>query len=216
MKQHKNNTTSLMNRFLEWRQNHVSEKQFILVLSFMVGICTAFAALLLKGLIHLIQNFLTDHFDATGANWLYLIYPAVGIFLTMLFIRYVVRDDISHGVTKILYAISQKKARIRRHNMYSSVIASALTIGFGGSVGAEAPIVLTGSAIGSNLGQVFHIRSDFICCSAARRAAPESRFSSQAKVRKGPIRYLVGTNCRRSPWAILAAPRFSAPKAYTA
>jgi len=157
MKQRKNNTISLMNRFLEWRQNHVSEKQFILVLSFMVGICTAFAALLLKGLIHLIQNFLTDHFDATGANWLYLIYPAVGIFLTMLFIRYVVRDDISHGVTKILYAISQKKARIRRHNMYSSVIASALTIGFGGSVGAEAPIVLTGSAIGSNLGQVFQI-----------------------------------------------------------
>ena len=100
MKQHKNTTISLMNRFLEWRQNHVSEKQFILVLSFMVGICTAFAALLLKVLIHLIQNFLTDHFDATGANWLYLIYPAVGIFLTMLFIRYVVRDDISHGVTK--------------------------------------------------------------------------------------------------------------------
>jgi len=146
-----------MQRFLQWRQEHISEKQFILILSFLVGICTAVAALFLKGLIHLIQNFLTDHFDATSANWLYLIYPAVGIFLTMLFIRYVVRDDISHGVTKILYAISQKKARIKGHNMYSSVIASALTIGFGGSVGAEAPIVLTGSAIGSNLGQFFHI-----------------------------------------------------------
>lgn len=148
-----------MQRFLAWRERNMSEKQFMLVLSFLVGICTAFAALLLKGLIHLIQNILTNHFDATSANWLYLIYPAVGIFLTMLFIRYVVRDDISHGVTKILYAISQKKARIKRHNMYSSVVASAITIGFGGSVGAEAPIVLTGSAIGSNLGRVFKIEN---------------------------------------------------------
>lgn len=148
-----------MQRFLAWRERNMSEKQFMLVLSFLVGICTAFAALLLKGLIHQIQDILTNHFDATNANGLYLIYPAVGIFLTMLFIRYVVKDDISHGVTKILYAISQKKARIKRHNMYSSVVASAITIGFGGSVGAEAPIVLTGSAIGSNLGRVFKIEN---------------------------------------------------------
>ncbi len=157
MKKHTSDRETWMQRFLRWRQEHISEKQFILILSFLVGILTAGAALLLKGLIHLIQNLLTDHFDATSANPLYLIYPAIGILLTMLFIRYVVRDDISHGVTKILHAISQKKARIKRHNMVSSVIASALTIGFGGSVGAEAPIVLTGSAIGSNLGQLFHI-----------------------------------------------------------
>lgn len=144
-------------RFLLWREEHVSEKQFILFLSFLVGICTAMAALILKTLIHLIESFLTDNFDADGANWLYLIYPVIGIFLTMLFIRYVVRDDISHGVTRILYAISQKKARIKRHNMISSVVASAITIGFGGSVGAEAPIVLTGSAIGSNLGRAFKL-----------------------------------------------------------
>ena len=118
-----------MHRFLKWRQEHLSERQFLLILSFLVGICTAFAALLLKGLIHLIQGVLTDHFDTTSANGLYLIYPVIGIFLTMLFIRYVVRDDISHGVTKILYAISQKKARIKRHNMFSSIIASAITIG---------------------------------------------------------------------------------------
>ena len=171
MRTHTSDKETWMQRFLQWRQEHISEKQFILILSFLVGICTAGAALFLKGLIHLIQNFLTDHFDATSANWLYLIYPAVGIFLTMLFIRYVVRDDISHGVTKILYAISQKKARIKGHNMYSSVIASALTIGFGGSVGAEAPIVLTGSAIGSNLGQFFHIERRklmlFVGCGAA-------------------------------------------------
>ena len=157
MKKHSEEKETLMHRFLKWRKEHLSERQFILILSFLVGICTAFAALFLKGLIHLIQGVLTDHFDATSANGLYLIYPVIGIFLTMLFIRYVVRDDISHGVTKILYAISQKKARIKRHNMFSSVIASAITIGFGGSVGAEAPIVLTGSASGSNLGQTFHL-----------------------------------------------------------
>ncbi len=155
----KTNEVSWVQRFFKWREERISEKQFILFISFLVGICTATAALLLKWLIHLIQNLLTDHFDDTGANWLYLIYPSIGIFLTMLFIRYVVRDDISHGVTKILYAISQKKARIKSHNMYSSVVASALTIGFGGSVGAEAPIVLTGSAIGSNLGRAFRIES---------------------------------------------------------
>ena len=101
---------------------------------------------------------LTNQFDTTGANGLYLLYPVVGIFLTMLFIRYVVRDDISHGVTKILYAISQRMGRIKKHNMFSSVIASSITIGFGGSVGAEAPIVLTGSAIGSNLGMAFKMQ----------------------------------------------------------
>ncbi|MBQ8593952.1 MAG: chloride channel protein [Bacteroidaceae bacterium] len=148
---------TLFQRLLLWRETHVSEKQMLLVLSFLVGIFTAVAALLLKTLIHLIERFLTDNFDSDGANWLYLLYPVVGILLTMLFIRYIVRDDISHGVTRILYAISQKKARIKRHNMVTSVIASAITIGFGGSVGAEAPIVLTGSAIGSNLGRLFKL-----------------------------------------------------------
>ena len=88
-------------------------------------------------------------------NWLYLVFPIVGIWLTSLFVKYVVKDNISHGITRILYAISRKQNRLKRHNCWSSVIASAITIGFGGSVGAEAPIVLTGSAIGSNLGQLF-------------------------------------------------------------
>ena len=126
-----------------------------MILSFLVGIFTAITALILKMLIHWIQNFLTNNFNTTEANYLYLVYPVVGIFLAGLFVRYVVKDDISHGVTKILYAISRRQGRIKRHNTWSSVIASSITIGFGGSVGAEAPIVLTGSAIGSNLGSVF-------------------------------------------------------------
>jgi CIC family chloride channel protein len=145
----------IIQRFIIWRENEIQEKHFILMLSFLVGLFTAFAALILKYLIHLIQNFLTDNFDSTEANYLYLVYPVVGIFLAGLFVRNIVKDDMSHGVTKILYAISRRQGRIKRHNIWSSTIASAITIGFGGSVGAEAPIVLTGSAIGSNLGSLF-------------------------------------------------------------
>ena len=150
---------NLLQRFILWREQHIKEKRFILFVSFLVGIFTAFAALLLKLLIHWIQTLLTDHFSISQANYLYLVYPVVGIFLTGLFVRYVVKDDISHGVTKILYAISRRKSRIKRHNTWSSIIASSITIGFGGSVGAEAPIVLTGSAIGSNLGTLFKMEN---------------------------------------------------------
>lgn len=146
---------SLLQRFILWREHNISEKQFILIISFVVGIATALAAFLLKFLIHVIQNFLTYNFSTTGANYLYLIYPVIGILLTGLFVRYLVKDDIGHGVTKILYAISRRQGRIKRHNIWSSIFASSLTIGFGGSVGAESPIVLTGSAIGSNLGDYF-------------------------------------------------------------
>lgn len=148
---------SILERFNEWREKNVKLKRFVLILSFVVGILTALAAYLLKFLIEWIKEFLTENFDITGVNWLYLVYPVVGILLTGLFVRNIVKDDISHGVTKILYAISRKQSRIKRHNTWSSLIASAITIGFGGSVGAEAPIVLTGSAIGSNLGSAFRL-----------------------------------------------------------
>ena len=146
-----------LQRFIVWREKNLKEKKFVLILSFLVGIGTAIAALVLKMLIHSIQDFLTENFSHTEANYLYLVYPVVGIFLTSLFVRYVVKDDISHGVTKILHAISRRQGRIKRHNTWSSIMASSITIGFGGSVGAEAPIVLTGSAIGSNLGSIFKL-----------------------------------------------------------
>jgi CIC family chloride channel protein len=140
---------------LDWREKHIKEKHFILILSLIIGILTAFAAILLKTAIHAIQQLLTERIDITNANWLYLVYPIIGILLAGLFVKYIVKDDIGHGVTKILYAISQHKSRIKPHNTWSSLVASSITIGFGGSVGAEAPIVLTGSAIGSNLGRLF-------------------------------------------------------------
>lgn len=140
-----------------WASKHLSQKQFLFILALLVGIGCALAAQVLKILIHEIEHMLTSQFDVTKSNWLFLVYPVVGIYLTALFIKYVVRDDIGHGVTKILYALSRKQGNIRKHNRWSSVIASALTIGFGGSVGAESPIVLTGSAIGSHLGQMFRL-----------------------------------------------------------
>ena len=179
---------TLLQRFIYWREQHVKEKRFILVLSFMVGIFTAFAALLLKLLIHWIQTLLTENFSSTQANYLYLVYPVVGILLTGLFVRYVVKDDISHGVTKILYAISRRKSRIKRHNTWSSIIASSITIGCGGSVGAEAPIVLTGSAIGSNLGMLFKMENRTLMLLVGCGAA-----GAVAGIFKAPIAGLVFT-----------------------
>ena len=115
---------SLLQRCIKWREANIKEKQFILILSFLVGIFTAIAALFLKFLIHQIQNFLTNNFNATSANYLYLVYPVIGIFLAGWFVRNIVKDDISHGVTKILYAISRRQGRIKRHNIWSSTIAS--------------------------------------------------------------------------------------------
>ena len=179
---------SLLQRCIKWREANIKEKQFILILSFLVGIFTAFAALILKFLIHQIQNFLTDNFNVTGANYLYLVYPVVGIFLAGWFVRNIVKDDISHGVTKILYAISRRQGRIKRHNIWSSTIASAITIGFGGSVGAEAPIVLTGSAIGSNLGSVFKMEHRTLMLLVGCGAA-----GAVAGIFKAPIAGLVFT-----------------------
>lgn len=161
--------------FLLWREKHIKEKHFILIISFLVGICTATSALLLKTLIHFFQHLLTGNFNVDEANYLYLLYPVVGILLAGLFVKYIVRDDISHGVTKILYAISQRKSRIKPHNVWTSIVASSVTIGFGGSVGAEAPIVLTGAAIGSNLGRLFRMEQKtlmlLVGCGAAGAVA---------------------------------------------
>lgn len=152
----------LYTNFLVWKTKNVKEKQMVLFVSFLIGIFTALAAYILKSLIHFIQHILTSSFLTEGANYIYLIYPVVGILIAGLYVKYVVKDDISHGVTKILYAISQRKSFIKLHNVYTSIVASSITIGFGGSVGAEAPIVLTGSAIGSNLGRFFKVEQKYL------------------------------------------------------
>ena len=154
--------TPLSERFVLWTVNHLSRRQLTLTLAFFVGVLAAVAAYILHTAIHLIQHYLSATLASNQINWFYLVYPVAGILITMLFVRDVVRDNISHGITRILYAISTKQGRLPKHNMWSSVVASAITIGFGGSVGAEAPIVLTGSAIGSNLARRFHLDSKTI------------------------------------------------------
>ena len=172
----------------EWRVENVSDKMFLLILAFMVGLLSAVAAFILHGLINQIVALLTGRFAEDSYNWLYLVYPVVGIYLTSLFVRYIVRDNISHGITRILYAISSNRSRLKGHNTWSSVIASAITIGFGGSVGAEAPIVLTGSAIGSNLGQLFKLDNKTLMTLVGCGAA-----GAIAGIFKAPIAGLVFT-----------------------
>lgn len=152
----------LANFITERIKEHRSQKHVMLLLSLIVGVCTGLSAFVLKTIIELIRHQLTSNFLAEEINWLYLIYPIIGIFVSMVFVKYIVRGDISHGVTKILYAMSRGRSRIKSHNRWSSLIASAITIGFGGSVGAEAPIVLTGSAWGSDLGKRFHLAPNSI------------------------------------------------------
>jgi len=157
--------------FLAWRERHIHEKQLVLILSLMVGALAALAAIVLKELIRLIKYLIATQLASEHSHVWYFIGPMVGIALASLFVHYIVKDDISHGITKILYAISQRKSIIKLHNVWSSVIGSAVTIGFGGSVGAEAPIVLTGAAIGSNLAKAFRLNQKtmmlMIGCGAA-------------------------------------------------
>lgn len=142
---------------LSWRERHIKEKNLILILALITGVLCGFAALIFKWLIHFIASTLLFNIDITSGNYLYLLYPLIGIVIVSFYVKYVVKDNISHGVTRVLYAISQNKSRLKPHNCYTSVVASSITIGFGGSVGAEGPIVATGAAIGSNLGQAFRL-----------------------------------------------------------
>lgn len=178
----------MFTKILAWKEKHLTDRQMLLILAFIIGILASFAAYILHTLIHQIQAILTEGFEVNSFNWLYLVFPVIGIYFTSLFVRYVVRDNISHGITRILYAISSKRSHLKPHNCWSSVIASAITIGFGGSVGAEAPIVLTGSAIGSNLGQLFKIDNKTMMLLVGCGAA-----AAIAGIFKAPIAGLVFT-----------------------
>lgn len=140
-----------------WRMRHLNEREVLLLLSILVGLFSGFAAIILKNLIHFLGRILTQNFTSYTENYLYLAYPGIGILITFLYVRWFVKDDISHGITKVLESIASKKGLLRAHNMFTSIISSTITIGFGGSVGAEAPVVLTGSSIGSNIARYFNL-----------------------------------------------------------
>ena len=153
------------------RFSKLSERERLIILSFVVGLFSGFAAILLKNIIHISSRFLTEDFDALQENYHYFLYPGIGILITYLYVKFIVKEDIGHGVTKVLESISRKKGYLRAHNMFTSIISSTITIGFGGSVGAEAPVVLTGSSIGSTIARKFNlnyrIMTVLIGCGAA-------------------------------------------------
>lgn len=155
---------------------HLKPRTTVLLLSVVIGFLGAAAAIVIKNLLHFTNVILRNAFPGAEVNYFYLAFPTIGIILTLAFVRRVVRDDIGHGVSIVLKSICKSSGRLRFHNVYSSMVSSAVTIGFGGSVGVEAPIVLTGSAIGSNLGRFFHLSAKdttllLACGSTAAMAA---------------------------------------------
>ena len=170
-KQERSTFRTVLMKFLVWRLKHISDNNFLLITAGFVGLFSGLAAVLLKSAVHSIIHYLELNLNLFGFNYLYLLYPLIGILLTMLVARYVFKEKLGHGITQILYAISKNSSIIRRTRMYSRMITSAITVGFGGSVGLEAPIVVTGSAIGSNLARLFHLsykkRTLLLGCGAA-------------------------------------------------
>ncbi|NBC83916.1 MAG: CBS domain-containing protein [Bacteroidetes bacterium] len=148
--------TKLISWFFLWRQKYLSHRQFIYMVSCLVGVLSGLTAVVLKNGVHKVHHFLT-HLAQEHANVLIFLFPVIGLILTVLFVKYLIKEPIGHGVSKILFAISRKNGKLASHHTYSSLIGSTLTVGFGGSVGLEAPIVLTGSAIGSNLGRFLRL-----------------------------------------------------------
>ena len=144
---------SMLGKLLTIFRN-MQERNKLLILSLLVGIASGVAAVILLKLIHLIQRLLASALAGSTHALLYLVLPGIGMFISLLLLRFVVKDNISHGVTKVLQAVSRNESRIKPHNMWSSILTSSVTIGFGGSVGAEAPIVYTGAAIGSNFARL--------------------------------------------------------------
>ncbi len=175
-------------RFTAWLAERLSERTLVYLLSLVVGILTGLAALILKNLVHIVELVVSGMFPADRFNYLYLAYPLIGILLAFLFVRYLIREDINHGVTRILHSISRKGGRLKPHNSYSSMVASSLTIALGGSVGAEAPIVLTGASIGSNLARLFRLNYRYVTLMIGCGAA-----GAIAGIFKAPIAGLVFT-----------------------
>lgn len=147
----------LLKRFLIWRIRNIRDRQFILILSAIIGVLGGLSAVIIKNSVHLIKNLLTSSFTDDYHNYLYFAYPAIGILIAVLYIKFIVRQHVGHGIPSVLFAISKSNGIIKRHNIFSSIITSTFTVGFGGSVGLEGPTVATGAAIGSNLGQLLHL-----------------------------------------------------------
>ena len=148
---------TLIGKFLIWRAKHLNDRYFVIILSAIIGFLAGIAAYLLKSSVFYIEKLLTSRFEFDEQNYWFVVYPAIGIILTVLFIRYVIKDETRHGIPRILYVISKLGGKMKQHKIFSSLVGGSLTAGFGGSIGLEAPIISTGSSMGSTLGQVLRL-----------------------------------------------------------
>ncbi len=171
------NVNTILGHIANWRlKRKITDKQLIIFLSIFIGILAGFAAVIIKNGVYLIRSMLTEEFSFELHNYLYFIYPTVGIFATIVFCKYIIKHRVRHGIPSVLHSISKAQGIIKRHNLFSSVITSWLTVGFGGSVGLEGPTVATGAAIGSNIGRIFNLNYKQItlllgCASAGAMSA---------------------------------------------
>ena len=160
-----------INKFNKWREHHISQQQFVFVLSIVIGLITGVAAYLMKTFVIYLKDVLMNRYDVDQSNLLLYVYPMAGILLTVFFLRWIIRDDVRHGIPRILYVISKKKGEMRKHKTFSSFIGGALTSGFGGSAGLESPIISTGASVGSTFASIFNLnfktKSLLIGCGAA-------------------------------------------------
>ena len=167
----KNFLARLLKKSLEWRLLHIGDRQYILIVSAVVGFAVGLSTVILKNAVYLTESFLTFFFQKEYYHYLYFAYPIIGIFLVVIFTKFILKREIGHGISNVLYAISKKSSIIKRHYLYSYIVGSSITVGFGGSVGLEGPSVMTGSAIGSNLGRLLHLnykqRTLLIGCASA-------------------------------------------------
>jgi CIC family chloride channel protein len=166
----------ILKQFLIWRVRHISDRTFMIFLSIIIGFTAGIAAVVIKRSVHFIAHTLRNNAFVEDYHVGYVILPALGLLLVVLFIKYVLRQPVRHGIPNVLYGISKNNGHIRPHNMFSSIIASAITVGFGGSVGLEGPTVATGAAYGSNIGRLMHLNYKQItlllgCASAGAMAA---------------------------------------------
>lgn len=169
-------TMTVAGKFLKWRLRHISNRQFLVILSVIIGIITGMVAVVMKNSAHYIRRFVQDIVAANDISVAYIVFPAVGILLSVLFVLYIIRKPVRPGIPNVLYGISKDNGRISRHNMYSSIVTSSMTVGFGGSVGLEGPTVTTCAAFGSFIGRLMHLNYKQItlllaCASAATISA---------------------------------------------
>lgn len=175
-----------LENFHQWRINNISTKRFVMILSIIIGITSGFVAVIIKNSVKLIHSLVNNFINEEVHNYFYFVFPVIGLSLVLIFIRYLLHKPVRHGIPNVLYAISKRKGFISRHNLYSSIVTSALTVGFGGSVGLEGPTVSTGAAFGSQISKFFRLEYKYVILMLACASA-----GSMAAIFKAPIAAII-------------------------